>query len=361
MRLEGNWYANGSAAKYSAVLTTQNSLYEIQVENEKLFSGSLESLCIESRLGNIERKITLHDGSIFTTYDNDTLDMLYAQKKNKNKSLHYLESKIHWVVLALVITIFSIFASFKWGIPLASKGIAHALPTSTNKIISIHTMDILDKYIFKESKISKIKMEQIRTNFKRRILPTIANNEEYKYKLHFRLFKDANLSLPNAMALPSGDIILTDKFVQLCQSQDEIDSILLHEIGHVVHRHSLVTLIQSTFISVGAMVILGDSNGLADMGVGLGSMMINLQYSREYETQADTYAFEHMLHNNIDPVAFSNIMDAMSIYLGNGDKEDSSGYISTHPKTILRTKRAKLYSECFKQGNLECADAKSVY
>ena len=354
MQVEGNWYAKGSAAKYSAVLSTHNSSYKLEIENTHSYAGSIESLAIDNRLGNIERKIKLEDGSIFATYDNDSVDMLYSQKKSKYKILHQLESKTHWVVVALVITIFTIFASVKWGIPFISKEIAHALPTSTNKIITTNTMEILDKYLFKESKISKQKMQDIRANFKTKVLPIVANNKGYEYKLHFRLFEDKNISLPNAMALPSGDIILTDKFVELCQNQDEMDSIILHEIGHIVHRHSLQMLIESTFISVTAMVILGDSNGLGDMGIGLGSMMINLQYSREYETEADTYAFEHMLHNNIDPVSFSNIMERMSQHLQDEEEDDSIEYISTHPKTKARTQRAKLYSECFKRGDLNC-------
>ena len=354
MRLEGNWYANGSAAKYPAVLTTKNDLYELEIENGNLYTGDIESLGIEGRLGNIERKIKLEDGSLFTTLENDGVDKLYSQKKSKKKILYHLESKTHWVAIALVITIFSVFASFKWGIPFISKEIAHALPASTNKIISANTMEVLDKYIFKKSEISAQKMEEIRANFKTKLLPIVTYNNGYEYKLHFRLFADGNISLPNAMALPSGDIILTDKFVELCQNQDEMDSIILHEIGHIVHRHSLQMLIESTFISVAAMVILGDSNGLGDMGIGLGSMMINLQYSREYETQADTYAFEHMLHNNIDPASFSSIMDRMSKYMQSEEEEDLIEYISTHPKTKARIQRAKLYSECFKQGDLNC-------
>ncbi|GEM_PF-5647265 len=75
------------------------------------------------------------------------------------------------------------------------------------------------------------------------------------------------------------------------------------------------------------------------------------------------YAFEHMLHNKIDPVAFSSIMDKMSKYMQNDNDvdEDSMEYISTHPKTILRTQRAKLYSECFKKGDLECEAVKTAF
>ena len=56
------------------------------------------------------------------------------------------------------------------------------------------------------------------------------------------------VEIPNALAFPSGDIVLTDKFVQLSKNQDEIDSVLLHEMGHVVHRHGLEMLIEKELL-----------------------------------------------------------------------------------------------------------------
>jgi len=74
------------------------------------------------------------------------------------------------------------------------------------------------------------------------------------------------------LALPSGDIVLTDKFIELSENQDEIDAVLLHEMGHVIHRHGLEMVIEGTLVTVAGMLIVGDSNGLADMGVELGSL-----------------------------------------------------------------------------------------
>lgn len=361
MKIVGSWYDKNSSKRLHATMLISDDSFNVEIENGITKDGIFQKLSASSRLGNVERKITLADGSIFATYDNDAVDEAFKKQLKANILIHMFESKIRWVFVALIITLFFTFSFFKWGLPLLSKEIAYALPSKTNQVISEHTLSFLDKYIFKKSDISKNKMQEIRTHFNTKLLP-LSQNNDISYKLHFRLMKDSNLSIPNAMALPSGDIILTDKFVQLCQNQEEMDSVLLHEMGHVIHKHSLQMLIESTFISVAAMTIVGDSNGLADMGVGLGSLLISSKYSREYESEADSYAFKHMLIAKIDPIAFSDIMNRMEAYMNNysnaEEKSSSLEYISSHPETKERVEIARQYSECFQRGLRNCETAK---
>lgn len=366
--IEGRWHEKGSAASFPAKFSSPSvGYFELVIQEGSEYSGYLSTLQVSDRLGNVERKITFEDGSMFATKENDAIDKLFKQQTQANNILHTLETHIGWVLIALVVTILSSAAFFKWGIPWASTTIAHALPHKTNDIIAGHTFEFLDTYMFEETKLPLKKREEIRQHFKTKLLPLTESDDPIAYKIHFRLWGDANLSIPNALALPSGDIILTDKFVQLCQTQDEIDAVLLHEMGHVIHRHSLEMLIESTFVTVAVMMITGggDSGGLADMGIGLGSLMLSSSYSRGHEGQADLYAFKQMLTAGIDPIAFSNIMDRMDKYIQENDrfnkdkKEDKPednilDYISSHPSTQERVDIAKAYSECFKKGLQPC-------
>lgn len=360
--IQGKWYAQGSAASLDATLAASSEhTYVIKIENGTLYEGKLSALHVGNRLGNTERKITLEDGSIFATKENDFIDHTFKKQLLSNGLIHTLETKIRWVLVALVITAFTTFGFFKWGVPWSSTKIAHLLPHETNELIAAHTLEFLDKYIFEKSQVPQAKMEEIRQHFTSKLVP-LSEDKEINYTLHFRLWSDGNLSIPNALALPSGDIILTDKFVELSQTQDEIDAVMLHEMGHVVHRHTLETVIESTFITVAAMMIVGDSNGLADMGVGLGSLLVSSSYSRGHESEADLYAFEQMLTAKIDPMAFSDIMSRMMSYMkrssndkmGKEAEEDILDYVSSHPTTKERVKIAQQYSQCFKKGLTVC-------
>ncbi len=111
------------------------------------------------------------------------------------------------------------------------------------------------------------------------------------------------------------------------------------------------------------------------MRIGLGSLILGSHYSRQYETEADQYAFSHMLMAGIDPQAFALIMERMRTSMNrhrevevpdessvdsapeeNQNQDDRVlDYLSTHPSTDDRIKEAQRYSECFRQGLKPCA------
>jgi len=366
----GHWHDNGSAARVVASFSIEGiDGYSVETEDGNVLSGEIESLEISERLGDVERKIRLKDGSVFTTIENDAIDEMFPKKSKINRFIHYLETHMLWIVVAFIVTVFAGFSFFKWGIPWASVKIAHSLPQRTNELISTSTMEFLDKYMFNESNLSKERQEEITNHFKSKLAPlSLGENSEIHYVIHFRSWEMGEQKIPNALALPSGDIILTDKFVELSSNLDEIDSVLLHEMGHVVHRHGLEMVIEGTFMTVAVMLISGDEAGvLGDMGVGVGSALLSSKYARKHESEADLYAFKHMLKAEIDPKSFSNIMNKMVAYMeehkvDEGDNNSSLkrdemeilDYFASHPSTQERVNLANRYSECFKAGVKVC-------
>jgi Zn-dependent protease with chaperone function len=363
--IQGYWHPKGSASRVGATFSINNTgRYAVELENGTIYRGEVSHLNVSERLSNVERKVTLENDSLFVTLDNDAIDTIFKSVQKINGLVHYLETHMGWIAVALIVTLFSAFSFFKWGVPWTSQKIAHALPYETNKLIASGTMDFLDKYMFEESNLSKHRQDEIREHFKSKIAPLSSNDDnEIEYTLHFRSWSMGDQAIPNALALPSGDIILTDKFVELSSNQQEIDSVLLHEMGHVLHRHGLEMLIEGTFVTVAVMMISGDGSGLGDMGIGLGSALVSSSYSRGHESEADLYAFEKMLLAKIDPVSFSNIMNRMTEYMSEENNEtnttkeqgdDVLDYFSSHPSTQERVELANRYSECFKQGLTVC-------
>ena len=368
--IQGHWHEQGSASRIEANFSINDlGRYAIELEDGTIYRGSFAHLSVSERLGNVARKITLENGSVFVTLDNDAIDSIFKEKQKINGLVHYLETHLSSIAIALAITLFSTFSFFKWGVPWASQKIAYALPSETNKLISSGTLDFLDNYMFDESNLSKERQTQITQHFKEKLAPlSVEDDSHIEYTLHFRSWNMGNQSIPNALALPSGDIILTDKFVELSVNQDEIDSVLLHEMGHVVHRHGLEMLIEGTFVTVAVMMISGDGSGLGDMGIGLGSALVSSSYSRGHESEADLYAFKKMLLAQIDPISFSNIMNRMTAYMQQEDNNRTKetertiksndnnvlDYFASHPSTKERVELANRYSQCFKEGLSVC-------
>jgi Zn-dependent protease with chaperone function len=149
-----------------------------------------------------------------------------------------------------------------------------------------------------------------------------------------------------------------------------MDAVILHEMGHIAHRHSLQALIRSAFTTGLIVLISGDANLLVDAGVGIGALLNDLKNSREHEIDADHYAYEKMLSAGMNPQHFSNILARLS----NVSREDTEpmdsvatsstsvnmeaarlgDYLSTHPNTLDRLNLVKCYSQCFKKGLNKC-------
>ncbi|MGE6795306.1 M48 family metallopeptidase [Psychrobacter okhotskensis] len=393
--ISGKWYPKDSSVQYAAQLTVAKTRYEVKIvssetgndsERHQNITGQWSQVTINDRLGNTERKLTLTDGSLFTTHNNDAIDTIINSNKNSDTAskwrlrLHRHETKMTSVLTMLVITVVFVFSFIKWGIPWTSQTVAHALPQQTGEFIGHQSLDFMDRYFLKPTQISGTEQQQIISRFKTRLKP-FGGDENIQYRLHFRDMSIGGSSLPNAFALPSGDIILTDKFVELSQNDDEIDAVLLHEMGHVVERHSLEMLTQNSLTTMIVILVLGNPDGISELATGLGTALVSNHYSRQYETEADEFAFNKMLEIGIDPKAFGDILSRMEEYsttvsattdvddathehdddekVDNEKAEEVEGeklsdFLSTHPNTQLRIKMAEKYSKCFEQGLKVC-------
>ncbi len=387
--IDGKLYLAGQSDFSPAKLYLQAGGFQLHAEGNHTVTGSIDQLHVANRLGNIARKITLPDGSVFETKDNDAIDSAFA---NNNQSsgfmgfVHILERNMALAIFSIFITIGVVFASFKWGLPAASHAVASALPESANQALSGNVLEFLDEHFLEETKLDEKQQEQIRQHFFDTIVPLYQAEETPEFKLHFRLWPLGEKgSIPNALALPSGDIVVTDRFIELAQSQDEIDIVLLHEMGHVVGRHSLEQVIEGSAIVVAVSMAFGDVSWLADMGVGVGSFLISSFYSRGHEAEADLFAYEHSLQAGINPASLGLILNRMEQDMlfdqpdsscnnsstnkkpkpdittaeqDENNREGVLGYFSTHPSSAERTAMGRRFQTCFEQGLTTCPETK---
>ena len=173
------------------------------------------------------------------------------------------------------------------------------------------------------------------------------------------MFRQLNIDdkpIANALALSDGKIIVTDELINLSKNTDEIKAILLHEIGHIEEKHIQKILTRNSLIAILSMLILGDNSAVSDLGIGVGAILISSEHSREIETQADTYAFEKMLELKINPNNFINIMNKITNTVEEENENKYLQYFSSHPNTILRTKRAEVYQKCFNENKTICLE-----
>lgn len=356
--ITGHWYPQGSSARYDAELQLHQSYFVLNVPGQPAQTGDTVELSVSDRVGNIPRRVTLSDGSIFQTDNNQALDQWLANNRDAKRSrssgwFHILES--HWGLIcfaAIFVMAFS-FSMLKWGVPWASVHLAHSMPVAVGEKVGKHALEVLDQAFLEPSELSEEQQQKIRQHFET-ALATYAPDEQ-GYELHFRKVGE----MANAFALPSGDIILTDALVEQL-STPQLDSVIFHEMGHIYHRHGLRQVIHNSSVAIILVAIMGnDLSMMEELLVGLPVFLMHQHYTREAETEADIFALEKMTEAGINPVYFAEAMKQITAEEEQQHVEDNNGsdngndrkgylkYVSTHPVTAERIDLAEEYGRQF--------------
>lgn len=348
MDIDGYWYPAGSASRQSAKLRLEGERFFLHTDEGRILEGRYRTVEISPRVGNISRKITFSNQSVFETSDNDALDQWIGSQPRgfKRNWSHRLESRWHWIALALVAVVIFIFSMTKWGLPWTSQVVAKHMPDAIIEYISEGSFELLDSWILEPSALTDTQRQTLIDRFNSRLV-----DDEARYTLHFR-----KLGMPNALALPSGDLIVTDSFVSLA-TEEEFDAVMLHEIGHVKMRHGMQQLVRSSIVTFIVAMIAGEPSGLEEVIVALPVFLMQSHYSRAHESEADDFALNAMMQKNIDPIHFATIMEKLGefeVEKGTTEqgKDDEGGvsmldYISSHPATADRIEKARVLSRQF--------------
>ncbi len=157
------------------------------------------------------------------------------------------------------------------------------------------------------------------------------------YRLELRSSKRLGA---NALALPSGEVVVTDQLVELAKNDDEIVAVLAHEIGHLRQRHGLRRLLQDSATVLLVAAVTGDLSSIASLATALPAILLQAKYSRDFEREADDFALDYMKRHDISPEAFGAILLRME--RRRGAAADVPDYLSTHPATRERAERSRI-------------------
>ena len=292
----------------------------------------LAAISVAPRIGNARRSLRLPDGALCETEDNNAVGRMFAQRQagSFHSLLHHWESRTSYVVLALALTAITAWVAIQFGIPAVARQVALSLPADTEVAIGKNALAGLDQFVFKPSQLP-----QARRNALQALFAEISGDLEpgRSSRLEFRMGERLG---PNALALPSGIVVITDELVKLARRDEELAAVLAHEIGHLKHRHALRHILQDSATSLLIVIVTGDvSSILGAIPAGL----VLTTYSRDFEREADDFALQYLDRRGIDSAAFTDILLRM-------DKErpgsrDVPSFLSTHPSTEERARRSQ--------------------
>lgn len=122
---------------------------------------------------------------------------------------------------------------------------------------------------------------------------------------HGFTFHISSATEPNAYATIGGHIFINKGLINALDRTEDLLGVVAHEMIHVQKRHVARSTVQALGMYFVLSVLLGDVTGLAAVLVENGAPLLNLQYSRGMEEEADHLAVDLMIQNKVDPLGLA--------------------------------------------------------
>jgi Zn-dependent protease with chaperone function len=322
------------AATYYDGKTSRRHQVTLEVQGDfALMLGELERRCplselhVSERSVHAQRKVTFPDGAYLEVGDSAAFDEMLARTGHQDGLVVRMTQSWLHVGMATVFTVAILWITYVYGIPAGARAVASALPQGVERSIGIGALELLDKRFFKPSALPATRQRELAERFAKMRPP---QDGAPAYRLLFR----ASRIGPNALALPSGDVIMTDEMVKLAGDDEAVIAVLAHELGHLHERHLMQRLIQSSAIAAMSTLMFGDVSALL---ANVPTALLDARYSRQVESDADQYAVQMLRTNGISQDAMARVFERMARYEGKFDM----GYLSTHPPSAERARAVR--------------------
>lgn len=332
VRIEGIYYDGRQPLGMAAILVLDAGQAMLTADGLSQ-QHMLESLHVSPRIGKADRHVSFPGGGQLQCADGPALDGL--PQETSEGLIAWLEARTAVAVAGIVLIIGTVLAGYFYGLPVAAEAVAQRIPIETERSLGEQALTWLDDQGWLQpSELDEDIQGIIREDFDelRSGLPQAA---------YLRLeFRNARFFGANAFALPGGTIVVTDDMVKLAESRRELAAVLAHEIGHVERRHTLRHILQNSVVAVGAATLTGDAATLSVAVAGLPALVAQLKYSRDFEREADEFAFRLLRAHGRSPSDFADIMERLAGLEGKSGSKRGA-FLSTHPMTEERIQRAR--------------------
>ena len=292
-------------------------------------SFALQECQLTPPLGKTRRSVLLPDGGRLDTYDLRAFGMLESRRGGNHilRLVDFIESRWRLVVGCLAGLIACVWLFTAHGMPFAAKKIAFSLPPEIMEGVSQKTLQSLDDGFWEATTLPAERIEHLQRIFGQ-LMDEIGSDFHYRLEL-----RSSPRTGPNAFALPSGVIVLTDELVALAKNDRELIAILVHEIAHVENRHSLRMLFQNTGVFVLISLLVGDVSTITSIAATLPTVLLESGYSRQFEQEADFAAGIYMVEKGWGTQPLQDLLQRLSQVR---PQMPGLAAMSTHPGTRQR-------------------------
>ncbi|MDO6464181.1 M48 family metallopeptidase [Pseudoalteromonas carrageenovora] len=339
MHVQGHYFPKASSNYQQGVANIRDTLVEISHDDQLISSYAISDITLTSGLAGLADELRFDDGSRFIPSD---VNYRWPFKTDKHDLLERLE-KSKWAILAAIIftPLFMWLMLYKV-VPAIAVYSVDTLPRSVVEQMGEQSFTLIEKLALDESELPIDQQAKVQQHFN-----TMLNElslEPSVYRLSF--YKSESFGA-NAFAMPHGRIVVTDELANLLADKpDALKAVLLHEIGHVVHQHSVRMTAQSAASTIVLAVIFGDLEGIAEVALGTGATFAQQGFSRDMEREADSYALIQLEYLGYSSNDFADAIQALqSAHTSENEHIEKVNnlleYLSSHPSAQERIDNAR--------------------
>ncbi len=168
------------------------------------------------------------------------------------------------------------------------------------------------------------------------VKPLITSIASDRYDFKFYIVQDPSL---NAFALPGGHVVINTGLILGASKAEEILGVLAHEIAHVERQHGVRKVLESAGLYIVISGLFGDVSGVAALFISNSAFLLQQQFSRDFEREADLLAVTYLEDAGINPSGlyefFAKLKDKEA-QNSLGSVSDTLSILNTHPATSER-------------------------
>ncbi len=339
MHVQGHYFPKASSNYQQSVANIRDTLVEISHDDQLISSYAISDITLTSGLAGLADELRFNDGSRFIPSD---VNYRWPFKTNKHDLLERLEKSKWAIIAAIVVTPLFMWLMLYKVVPAIAVYSVDTLPHSVVEQMGEQSFAVIKKLALDPTELPAEQQATVQQHFNT-MLDALAL-EKSVYRLSF--YKSQSFGA-NAFALPHGRIVVTDELANLLADKpNALKAVLLHEIGHVVHQHSVRITAQSAASTIVLAVIFGDLEGVAEVALGTGASFAQQGFSRDMEREADSYALIQLEDLGYSSNDFADAIEALQ---GAHTTENEHlkkvnnllEYLSSHPSSQERIDNAR--------------------
>ncbi|CAH2031510.1 M48 family metallopeptidase [Trichlorobacter ammonificans] len=340
MRNDRVFYFDGrSSERHHADLSLEGDQVLISLADRELRYPRAQ-VSLTPAVGSIPRSLRLPDGGRCELRDASLAALFELQPGGGGLSglLHRLEVRPAGVLGALVLCVLLVSGFMLYGIPWLAKRAALALPPLMEQRLDRESLELLDRHLLRPSGLPAERRQAVI-----RLFTQVSSS--FPPGLPYRVeFRDGGPLGANALALPGGTVLLTDQLLELADNDQGLQGVIAHELTHVVNRHALRTLLQSSATALVVASVTGDLTTITAIAATLPTVLAETRYSRAFEREADNGAVAWLRNQGDSPQPYAELLARLEAQRtaksgGRGPTDGIRNYLSTHPDTAERIRR----------------------